>query len=78
MQMSEIQAIVLDLDGTLLDSSKSISPRNYDAVKQCFEAGIHVIVATARPPRVAKRFVKRSSICRVPYFLQWCLNNKRI
>ncbi|MFC3770111.1 Cof-type HAD-IIB family hydrolase [Paenibacillus sp. GCM10012303] len=56
--MSGIQAIVLDLDGTLLDSSKSISPRNYRAVKQCFEAGIHIIVATARPPRVAKHFIK--------------------
>lgn len=27
--MSNIQAIVLDLDGTLLGSDKSISPRNY-------------------------------------------------
>jgi len=31
--MSDIQAIILDLDGTLLDSDKSISPRNYSAVK---------------------------------------------
>jgi hypothetical protein len=33
--MSEIQAIVLDLDGTLLGNDKSISPRNYSAVKWC-------------------------------------------
>jgi len=31
--MSNIQAIVLDLDGTLLGSDKSISPRNYQAIK---------------------------------------------
>ncbi|NIK72505.1 Cof-type HAD-IIB family hydrolase [Paenibacillus sp. BK720] len=56
--MSDIQAIVLDLDGTLLDSDKSISPRNYEAVKRCYDSGIHIIVATARPPRAANQFVK--------------------
>ncbi|MDR6552628.1 Cof-type HAD-IIB family hydrolase [Paenibacillus qinlingensis] len=56
--MSEIEAIVLDLDGTLLDSDKSISLRNYQSVKRCFDSGIHIIVATARPPRAANQFVK--------------------
>lgn len=56
--MSKIQAIVLDLDGTLLSSDKAISPRNYQAVRKCFESGIHVIVATARPPRSANQFMK--------------------
>ncbi|MBD3921443.1 Cof-type HAD-IIB family hydrolase [Paenibacillus sp. PR3] len=56
--MSDIQAIVLDLDGTLLGSDKSISPRNYQAVKRCFDSGIHIIVATARPPRAANQFVE--------------------
>lgn len=56
--MAAIQAVVLDLDGTLLDSDKSISPRNYSAVKGCFDSGIHIIVATARPPRAAEAFIK--------------------
>ncbi|WP_284645299.1 Cof-type HAD-IIB family hydrolase [Paenibacillus silviterrae] len=56
--MSDIQAIVLDLDGTLLGSDKNISPRNYEAVKRCYDSGIHIIVATARPPRAANQFVK--------------------
>jgi len=56
--MSDIQAIVLDLDGTLLGSDKSISPRNFQTVKGCYESGIHIIVATARPPRAADQFVK--------------------
>jgi Cof subfamily protein (haloacid dehalogenase superfamily) len=56
--MLKIQAIVLDLDGTLLGSDKSISPRNYQAVKRCFDSGIHIIIATARPPRAANQFVK--------------------
>ena len=57
--MSNIQAIVLDLDGTLLDSDKSISCRNYQAVKGCFDSGIHIIIATARPPRAANRFLEK-------------------
>ncbi|MGO4276724.1 HAD family hydrolase, partial [Paenibacillus sp. TAF58] len=56
--MSGIQAIVLDLDGTLLNSDKSISTRNYEAVKRCYDSGMHIIVATARPPRAANQFVK--------------------
>lgn len=46
-----IRAIVLDLDGTLLNSSKMISDRNREAIRKCSERGIHLIVATARPPR---------------------------
>ncbi|MBP1996261.1 HAD family hydrolase [Paenibacillus eucommiae] len=57
--MSKIQAIVLDLDGTLLGSDKSISPRNYQAVKKCFDSGIHIIIATARPPRAANQFLMK-------------------
>jgi len=57
--MSTIKAIVLDLDGTLLGSNKSVSPRNYQAVKRCFDSGIHIIIATARPPRAANHFLKQ-------------------
>jgi Cof subfamily protein (haloacid dehalogenase superfamily) len=59
LQMSNIQAIILDLDGTLLGSDKSISPRNYQAVKRCFDSGIHIIIATARPPRAVNQFLKK-------------------
>lgn len=44
-------AVVLDLDGTLLNSGKQISDRNYNAVLACHEKGIRIIFATARPPR---------------------------
>ncbi|WP_042161277.1 Cof-type HAD-IIB family hydrolase [Paenibacillus gorillae] len=57
--MSNIQAIVLDLDGTLLGSDKSISSRNYQAVKRCYDSGIHIIIATGRPPRAANQFLKK-------------------
>ncbi|SEC42080.1 HAD family hydrolase [Paenibacillus sp. GP183] len=47
----DISAIVLDLDGTLLNSSKKVSERNLDAVLRCSHNGMKIIVATARPPR---------------------------
>lgn len=56
--MTNIQAIVLDLDGTLLRSDKTISPRNYAAVQRCYDSGIPIIIATARPPRAVNHFLK--------------------
>jgi Cof subfamily protein (haloacid dehalogenase superfamily) len=56
--MADIKAIVLDLDGTLLGSDKSISTRNYQSVKRCYDSGIHIIVATARPPKAANQFIQ--------------------
>lgn len=42
------KAIIVDLDGTLLRSDKSVSERTLKAIEQCKNAGILVIVATAR------------------------------
>ncbi|WP_091176690.1 HAD hydrolase family protein [Paenibacillus sp. 1_12] len=47
------------MDGTLLGSDKLISPRNYQAVKRCFDSGIHIIITTARPPSAANHFLKK-------------------
>lgn len=48
------KAIVLDLDGTLLDSNKKISQRNLNAIRAIQAMGIKIIFATARPPRVVQ------------------------
>ncbi|RJX37632.1 HAD family hydrolase [Paenibacillus pinisoli] len=52
-----LSAVVLDLDGTLLQSNKQISDRNARAVSQCYSQGLKVIFATARPPRTVKQFL---------------------
>ncbi|TDF97518.1 HAD family hydrolase [Paenibacillus piri] len=49
--LESIQAVVLDLDGTLLNSGKRVSANNLRAVLDCYDCGIHVIIATARPAR---------------------------
>ncbi|RJE90290.1 HAD family hydrolase [Paenibacillus sp. 1011MAR3C5] len=52
-----VSAVVLDLDGTLLQSNKQISARNAKAVRDCHSLGIKVIYATARPPRTVKQLL---------------------
>ncbi|WP_158299291.1 HAD family hydrolase [Paenibacillus antri] len=47
-------AVVLDLDGTLLDKDKNVSERNKKAILNCYANGMKVIFATARPPRAVK------------------------
>lgn len=44
-----IKLLALDLDGTLLDSQKQISPRNKEAIKQAEEKGVKVVLTTGRP-----------------------------
>jgi Cof subfamily protein (haloacid dehalogenase superfamily) len=49
--MKGIQAVVLDLDGTLLNSRREITERSLRAVLDCHAKGIGIIIATARPLR---------------------------
>lgn len=46
------KAIVLDMDGTLLRSDQSISPRTEQALRRYAESGGIIIIATGRPPRL--------------------------
>lgn len=45
---NEVKLIALDLDGTLLDSGKVLSPENQAALARVREAGIHVVPTTGR------------------------------
>lgn len=47
--MKPIELIAFDLDGTLLDSEKRLSPRNKEALVQCIQRGIQIVPATGRP-----------------------------
>ncbi len=42
--------LVLDLDGTLLNSDKNVSPEDALAIKRAHEKGLKIVVATGRPP----------------------------
>ena len=46
--MQDIRLIALDLDGTVFDDQKHISPRTLAAIRAALDAGIDVIPATGR------------------------------
>lgn len=46
--MKKIRLIALDLDGTLLDSQKYLSPGNRRALLKCIQKGIEVVPCTGR------------------------------
>nr|PZN70506.1 MAG: hypothetical protein DIU55_11305 [Bacillota bacterium] len=48
MHHTPIRLLALDMDGTLLRSDRSVSPRNQAAVAACLDCGITVLLATGR------------------------------
>lgn len=55
-----MDALVLDLDGTLLNSDKKVSERNLRSLKEVIKRDIPMIIATARPPRSVKQMLPES------------------
>lgn len=43
-----VKVILLDLDGTLLSTDKTISPANYAALERAAAMGVHIVPATGR------------------------------
>lgn len=50
------KAVVIDLDGTLLDSAQTISTRSEQAIRRLSEAGYIIIIATGRPPHMVDEY----------------------
>lgn len=58
-------AVVLDLDGTLLDPDVTLRPRSRAAVEALLAREVPVIVATARPVRTVRMLVGEPLLERV-------------
>lgn len=56
---NKVDAVILDLDGTLLNSDKKVSNRNLDSIIGIHKLGIPIIIATARPPRTVKELLPK-------------------
>lgn len=56
--MAYIKMIILDLDGTLIRSDKSISERTLKVLRQCQDRGIIVVIATARFWIGAEKYIR--------------------
>lgn len=62
---ARFRMIALDVDGTLLRSDKRLSPRVTQAVVRAADAGVAVVLASARPPRSLRdihRFLKLETL----------------
>ncbi|WP_444961329.1 HAD-IIB family hydrolase [Nocardiopsis sp. M1B1] len=53
------RVIATDLDGTLLDAGGLVSERNRRALAAAAEAGVKVVVSTARPPRTTQHIAEQ-------------------
>lgn len=56
------KVIVLDLDGTLLRNDKTVSENSLRVLQRCKEAGYKIVLATARPPRIARNILPESLV----------------
>jgi Cof subfamily protein (haloacid dehalogenase superfamily) len=50
-----IKLLAIDLDGTLLNTSKKISEQTIAALK-CLPSDVRIVIASARPPRSVRQF----------------------
>jgi len=57
-----IAAVVSDVDGTLVRSDKSVSPRSAEAVRALQNTGVKFAIVSSRPPRGLKAVISRLSI----------------
>lgn len=51
--------MAIDLDGTLLRTDKRISTKVVNAVYEATRRGVHVVIASARPPRAVRAIYER-------------------
>ncbi len=54
-----VKAILLDIDGTLTNSKKEITPATLDALKKAQDAGTVLVLASGRPERGLYRFAEQ-------------------
>ena len=53
----EKKLLVLDIDGTLVNNEKEITPRTKDALIRAMEAGHSVMIASGRPTPGVQKYV---------------------
>ena len=66
-----IALVVSDIDGTLLDDKKQLTPGAPGAVQRLYRARIRFTIASARPPRMTTRPGAQARSARAAGLLQW-------
>ena len=57
-----VALVISDVDGTLLDDSKQLSPGATAAVQRLYKAGIRFTIASARPPQLTRALVQQLAV----------------
>jgi len=58
--------VAIDVDGTLLDNNKNLSPYTKDTIQRCIASGITVCICTGRPVQTIDRFTKLLGVNEFP------------
>ncbi len=67
---STIKMIVLDLDGTLLNSKLEMTPRTENALKAAIADGVHVVLATGKTRNAGAHLIEKLGIKSPGIYLQ--------
>ena len=57
--MSPYRIVVIDVDGTLLERDRQISPRDHAAIRRTLDAGVVVTLATGRMFPLVEKYVRQ-------------------
>jgi len=66
----QIKLIVVDLDGTLLNSESKMSSRNENAIKAAMDKGVQVVIATGKTRYSATEVIKTLGLTTPGIYLQ--------
>lgn len=69
-EQPEIRLIVVDLDGTLLNSQHALTPRTQKAVRDAIAAGVNVVLATGKTRHSAQDVIKTLSLTTPGVYVQ--------
>ena len=58
--LGNYKLVVIDLDGTLLDSNGQISEKTKNSIKKAMEKGVDFVIASRQKYRFNKNFFKRA------------------
>ena len=61
--MAEIKVLALDLDGTLTNDQKEVTPRTRAALDAAIERGVTVVLASGRPTAGITPLAKDLGLC---------------
>ncbi|MER2117699.1 MAG: HAD-IIB family hydrolase, partial [Enterococcus casseliflavus] len=57
-----IKLIAIDLDGTLLNDKKEVTPRNKEVLARAKAQGVKIVICTGRPLRAIRPYLEELSL----------------